>query len=140
MHKLLLHLISDNNGNKILFGSSNCIAIMLVNILQGSNLFLNCKGKLLNPRKYQIYVRCINANVWNNCNIIFDVNRIMQSNIQIRSKRLCNGKGAIKRFSDICSYIRLWYFSPWKLAEEYDSWIEIRPKSLMAHNKPKIKG
>ena len=56
MHKLLLHLISDNNGNKILFGSSNCIAIMLVNILQGSNLFLNCKGKLLNPRKYWIYV------------------------------------------------------------------------------------
>ena len=36
--------------------------------------------------------------------------------------------------------IRLGYFSPWKLAEEYDSWIEIRPKSLMAHNKPKIKG
>ena len=56
MHKLLLHLISDNNGNKILFGSSNCIAIMLVNILQGSNLFLNCEGILLNPRIYWIYV------------------------------------------------------------------------------------
>ena len=43
----------------------------------------------------------------NHCNITLDGNRIMQSNIQIRSKRLCNGKGAIKRFSDICSYIRL---------------------------------
>ena len=46
--------------------------------------------------------------------------------------------GTIKRFSLIYIQIRLGYFSPWKLAEEYDSWIEIRPKGLMAHNKPKI--
>ena len=64
MHKLLLHLISDNNDNKILFGSSNCIAIMLVNILQGSNLFLNCKGILLNPRIYLMYVKLVYIRIY----------------------------------------------------------------------------